>query len=842
MPENPTDEFNYNPLLQRFFLSPEQKADKEKGKAIIKAIYAAQTGNTTNLNYFTARNARWINLLLWAKGSQPMQQFLDYMSVVDGNKSWTNIDLTQTRIAAQFVGTLVESMAKNKTYPSVNAVDDGSVSEKEQRFWDAIFRMQEVETINDVQQQSGIQLEPTNAFVPNDELSAKVYFELEDRLPKEIRFEKMLACLKDAIQFDRVLNRKSIYDLTVLNCGVTKIEKLATKSYTVRKCIPTNMTFNFFMNDTGDCEITQIGEFYNLKVKDFRSKFGKTTERPDGLTEKEIFELAKLSSTKNIGTFNYMWQDQWASTTYYLTRPYDDSSILVYDCEVNFEEDQFYTAKKDSYGKENIQAKKGIPYQQKKKDGTVIEQPKPEDTEVIKTNRNTWMRGVYVPYGDVMLYWGKPDLIITPYTNVAKPLSSYTINIPNNDGEYVPSLFERIVEPLREYQLTKLKRKQLIAQVRPAGIRIDVESARNIDLGNGDSISWEEVLRIFNQTGTEVWSSKGVDPLKQESPAITNTAADDSVRKIMELTNVLAGIVAEIRQLIGVPQYRDGSDVGDRTSGVLQEQQNTASYNVTDFVLNANNQLWEETFYKICLLHWNDIVKEEPESKADMINTRFEVSIKMKSTEYEKELLESDIAKYSQIPDANGNPSLSLKDAMMIREIDDPKLARWYLSTIYEENRQRAVEEKERLAAENAKYQQQSNEQAAKKAIQLQEDKLAAEKERDEFLSNNKKQEILLEKGLDLYKVILTPKTMEGGGTLPKQELPAALNQLLNMTFENVALTLAQDNQIQKQQMVAQQQQIIQQQMAAQQEEAEQEQGMQQNTQEELQEQQMQTM
>jgi hypothetical protein len=25
--------------------------------------------------------------------------------------------------------------------------------------------------------------------------------------------------------------------------------------------------FNFFMNDTGDLEITQIGEFYNLKVK-----------------------------------------------------------------------------------------------------------------------------------------------------------------------------------------------------------------------------------------------------------------------------------------------------------------------------------------------------------------------------------------------------------------------------------------------------------------------------------------------------------------------------------------------------------------------------------------------
>lgn len=790
---NDVESLGYNPLLQRFFLTPEEKRDKERGKAIVKAIYTQQVSNQTDLNFWFARNARWINLLLWGKGMQPMQQFLDYMQVSDGNKAWTNMDLTQTRIAAQFVSTLVESMAKNRMYPSVNAIDDGSVSEKEQRQMDAIFRMKEVETIDDVQKQIGVQLEDTNAYVPDDEMSARVYFELEDRLPKEIRFEELLGCVMNSIQFERVLNRKSIYDITVLNCGVTKIEKCGVKEYTVRKCIPTNMTFNFFQNDTGDLEVTQIGEFYNLKVKDFRAKFGKTDERPDGLDEKQIFDLAKLSSNKNIGTFNYMWQDTWAYTTYYASRPYDDSSILVYDCEVNFQEDQYYVSKKDSYGRDNIQAKKGVPYQQKTKGGDIIDQPKPDDATIIKTQKNTWMRGVYAPYGDVMLYWGSPDIIISPFTNYSKPLSSYTIVIPNNDGEYVPSLFERIVEPLREYQLTKLKRKQLIAQVRPAGIRIDVENARNIDLGNGDSIAWEEVLRIFNQTGTEVWSSKGVDPLKQEAPAITNTAADDSVRKIMELTNVLAGIIAEIRQLIGVPQYRDGSDVGDRTSGVLQEQQNMQSYNVTDFVLNANSQLWEETFYKICLLHWNDMVKEEPESKNDMIDTRFEVQIKMRSTDYDKELLEGDIAKYSQVPDAMGNPSLSLKDALMIREIDDPKLARWYLSTTYEKNRRDAMEEKSRLSLDNAKVQEQSLMAKAKSDEELQDKKLDSEKKLEEF------------KALQQMKV----ETLKGSFVIASKaetpELPKWILPIIQQLVPNIVIPIAAENKDMENQIVEQQ-------------------------------------
>lgn len=824
MSQSPADQLGYNPLLQRFFLSPEEKASIEKGKGIISAIYRTQTANSTDMNFFFARSQQWSNLIYWSVGRQDMKQFLDYMSVTDANKAWVNLDMTPVRLGPQFVGTLVESMAKTRVYPSVNAIDDGSVSEKEQRFYDALFRMREVELINDLQQQSGVQMEPTGAYVPDDETSAKVYFKLEDRLPKEIRFEQLLSCIQNAIQFERVLNRKTLFDLTVLNCGVTKIEKLGPKQYTVRKCVGTNMTYNFFMSDTGDCELTQIGEFYNLKVKDFRSKYGKNDERPDGLTEKEIFDLAKLSQMKNIGQFNYMWQNQWASNSYYMNRPYDDCSILVFDCEVNCGEDQYYVGKTDSYGKENIEAKKGVPYQQKTKTGEVIEQPKPENAKIYKTNKNTWWRGVYCPYGDKMLYWGRPDLIITPYTNVSKPLSSYTINIPNNTGDYVPSLFERIMEPLREYQLTKLKRKQLIAQVRPAGIRIDVESARNIDLGNGDTIAWEEVLRIFNQTGTEVWSSKGLDPLQKEMPAITNTAADDSVRKIMELTNVLAGIVSEIRQLIGVPQYRDGSDVGDRTSGVLQEQQNQASYNVSDYVLNANNQLWEETFYKLCLLHWNDIVKEEPESKEDLINTRFEIKIKMRSTDYDKEQLEKDIDRYSQVPDAMGNPSLSLKDAMMIREIDDPKLARWYLSTTYEKNRRDAMEEKDRLTKATAEAQNVSLQQSAKNDLALQKEKYQQEKDMKEFEATKNKEVKLLE-------IFGQVAAKDESGNMIKMFLPA-IQQLV----PNIQIPLAVENQQMQQdiQMQAQQEQ-----MAAQQEAMEQEQGVQHNPQEEIAEQQM---
>lgn len=779
-----------NPLLQMYFLTPEQKADKKQGKTIAQAIYKKQTSSNDNLNFFLGRKARWTEILMWAKGSQPMQEFLNYMSVSDANKSFVSIDMTQQRIAAMFVQTLVESLAKNILYPSVSAIDDGSINEKEQRMWDALFRMHDKEFISQMQQQSGLQLELPTAYVPQDELSARVYFEIEDRLPKEIRFEKLLKKTLNDIKFDRVINRKGLYDIATVNFEATKIEKTSPNTYTVRKCIPTNCIYNFFINDTGGCELTQFGEFFNFKVKDVRSRYGKSESNPNGLTEKEIFSLAKLSTEKNIGTFNYQWNDVWGYLNYNQVRPYDDCSILIFDFEVDCGENFFAVEKTDNYGNSDIQVKTNAPYQQKKKDGTIIEQPKPDNVNIIKRQKNTWMHGVYAPYGDIMVCWNEPDLIINPYGNVYKSLSSYSVVIPNNDGDYVPSIFERIMEPLREYTLTKLKRKHLISQLKPSGIRVDVESARNIDLGNGNTISWEEVLRIYNQTGTELWSSKGIDPLRPEMPALSNTVADTSIQKIVECTNVMNAIVQEIRDLTGISLYVQGGDLGDRTAAKLAEGQTENASNVNGYVLNAHVALWEETCYKLTCLHWNDIVKTEPESANDLINTRFDVAVKMKMADYERELIEADIQRYSQVPDSLGQPAISPKDAMMIREIDNFKLARLYMTNIYEENLRRAAENKQKDIDANGKVQMQTAQYSAAEAAKLQDQKVQSDEDMKRLEGQQAKELALL---TGFMQVAAKDET----GQLIKLFMPA-LQQLV----PNVALPLASENKQMQQEII----------------------------------------
>lgn len=781
-------DFSSNALLQMNFEDPKEIQKKEFGKRIMTQIWARENANTSSLNFFTARNARWAYLLTWAKGSQNMTEFLDLKDVSDGNKSYSNIDLTQSRLAPKFLYTLVESIAKTREYPCVDAVDDGSIKEKERRKYDALRKMQDIEEIIALQEKTGVQVENPNDYIPNDELSAEIYFKIQDQLPKEVRFQEMLnKCLLDN-EYERILKRKGLFYLTTLNVEAVKIEKNSKGKISYIMPLPQSLIYNFFISDNGKKEITDIGYQYRLKVKDIRNKFGKNPSRPNGLTEKQIFELASTSSQKSQTPFNFDWIEDYINS---YQRPYDDASVLVVDMEVNIPETEYYVAKTDRYGKENISVKNGIPNVNSDK------------AKVLRKNKKTFYRGVYAPYCDMLLYWGLPEYSIRPYTDLEECFSSWCINIPNNDGEYVPSLFERILEPIKEYQIAKLKRKNLISNIRPSGIRIDVESARNLDLGNGDSIGWDEVVRIYNATGNELWSSRGLDPNQREAPPISNTSQDLTVQKIIELTNVLASIVNEIRDLLGVPMYRDGSDLGERTAAKLAEGQNLASFNVTDYIPNAHYELWEEVLRKTCILKWNDVINEKDESGTDYINTVFDVNIKFKSTDYEKQLLENDIQRYSQMPDKNGNPLISPKDALMLRNIDDYKLATMYMANVIEQNKKEAIEDAARLQEQQDKLNKQSSEQALLESQQLQAEKLSVESKIKELEAKNKSEQILLQGILDIYKTT--------GGILPKE-----LQQIGKLVLTKVGTELGYEMEQEKAEMEAvaqEEEQIMQQQM-----------------------------
>ena len=375
-----------------------------------------QWANTTSYNIFQGRAAHWEEVERWSLGTQNMAELLPFIDVADANKSYAQIDMTPIMAGAQFSGTLVSSLSKNSEYPCVYAVDDDSIDEKEQRQLDALWRMKEVEFIQDAMQQSGVQMEAQHAYVPDNEIAAKVYFELEDRLPKEIRFENLLEKTLVANQYEKVLKPKLIRNNVVFNLEATKVDRESPGKYSIRACIPRNTFYSFMQTDTGKDEVLYNGEGYNLKVKDIRRKWGKTEERPDGLTEQQIYDFVKASSQNPVTAtpFNFQFTQQYG--IYNGNTPWDDYSGYVIDFEIQIDEPEYYVSRVDSFGKENIAPKKSKP------------NPTSERSTVIKKYKPRWYRCVYAPYSGQLIYWGKPDSVLLEQ-------SSYTLNYPNNNGE-----------------------------------------------------------------------------------------------------------------------------------------------------------------------------------------------------------------------------------------------------------------------------------------------------------------------------------------------------------------------------------------------------------------------
>lgn len=755
-------------LLQVQFSSPQQRNDKEFGRKLLSRIYKEQN-NIGSVFFFAGRAAQLKENQKWAMGRQTIQEFLDLLKI-DGNNAYTGIDPTPNRTGPQFVETLVNSMAQNDEYPCVTAVDDGSMTIKEKRKMDAYTRMHSQQQIAAMEDASGMMLEPPDAYVPEDELSAEVYFKLQDRLPIEIEFEQKVEKTMLDNEYS-MLKRRLLRDGIVGNIMCNKLEKESYGFIGIRKCSIPNMIYNFFMSDSGKMELTYIGEVYSLKVRDLRKKYGRS------MSEKEIFDICKTATVMNVAN-RFTWQ--WMETYQYATdRPYDDYNVMVFDCEIKVFDTDHWVSKPDKYGKEILDLKKGIP------------KPTSEDAKVITKNKFTVYRGVYAISSDKMLYWGLPDVVIKPYQDISEALFSYTINIPNNDGEYIPSLFERALEPLKQYVLCKFKLKQLIAAMAPAGISIDVESIRDIEM-NGKILPWEEIVKIRNQSGVVLWSSRSaVNPMDgNQKPPIEGIANAESVAQLNELAMVMDRSMQEIRSVLGVPLYRDGSDLPPRMGqGVIQNQTANAN-NVTDYIKWGYKSLIQETLHKICILKWDEVVLKE--GKHEHMDTILQVDVEMKATEYENQLIENNIATWSKTPDGNGNFLLSPKDVFFIRNIKNYKLQDLYLTNMVEQNRKKAMEQSAKLQAQNGKIQQDSAAQQLNGKMEIEKLKKQMDSQVRLTEGKNKKEEILLAGFM---------KMLETTGNVPQILQPAA-----DLIVKSIILPLVQENKAQEEEMQAQEQ------------------------------------
>jgi hypothetical protein len=665
------------------------KRDVKEGLKISKFLQKAY-----NAGYFSTRNKKFEKNRKFARGKQPMAEFLDLLNV-DGKEAFVNLDMKAPAIAPKFMQVIIGGFMKRDEKVKASAIDPVSVNRKKYDRDEAEFRMNFGDEVRQIEQQTGTKLMAEGQFTPGDYDELELYFGLEYQLPEEILFEK--GC--DFVFYENgwpVIKRKLLEDIAETGLGATKVSVNSNGKIAVRRVVPENSFYGFSQYDDFR-DVSFIGEVVSMKLIDIRNMY-------PNLDEEKIFQLSKQAKQYNQ---TIKWDDRFK---YSIDRPYDDWTIDVLDYEIKTIDTMMYQAKTNKFGNLTSVERK-----------TKMPEVLGDNKEIISKDMFVIYRGVYVLNTDEMLEWGVAKNMIKPSTTkeMADAFFSYSVYMHENLDLENMAIPERMETSIRQMTLAHLKIQQLIAKLRPSGLIIDIDSLSDINIGQAKALTPLELQAVYDQTGNIYYKRRTEDGDSSNAVPIQEAPNSGSVSQIQQLIMVYNHYLERLRDEIGVNEYREGSGVNPKLGLGVQQAQIQASNNATDFIYDAYLSLYQQTAFKISLLLYDSVIyggKQYSEylNPEKVSGKTFDVKIEIMPDEKERQFLEG------MIQTALSAGMIEFEDAFKVRGIKNTKLAEMYL-TKAKSNKQKQEMEKARQNSEmNAQSQQQSIQAKAQADAQLQ--------------------------------------------------------------------------------------------------------------------------
>jgi len=297
--------------------------------------------------------------------------------------------------------------------------------------------------------------------------------------------------------------------------------------------------------------------------------------------------------------------------------------------------------------------------------------------------------------------------MIRPKGNLNKTLPNYLFYAPDLYQNRTKSLVGNIIPYVDQMQQIHIKIQQLIAKARPNGVFIDVDGLSEIALGDGSFLTPLEVIKIYDETGNVLGTSKdysgeynyGKEPIRELKNGIV-----DGLDRLISAYNHYLNL---LRDAIGMAQGTDASAPHPKMAVGVQEQlassSNTATRHILDAVLNMTERLGESLSLRLTdIFEYSDLKKAYINAIGRINMQTLEalkqyhlhdlgIIIELKPDAQEKQFLEQNIQA------ALGKDLITLDDAIDVRTISNIKLANQLLKT------RRAKREKLRNEAELAK-------------------------------------------------------------------------------------------------------------------------------------------
>ncbi len=714
----------------------EEKMTTEYGLQVARAIEGewfsqGVGGNRYSFNYTIFHQRR-----LYARGEQSVQKYKDELSI-NGDLSYLNLDWKPVPVIPKFVDIVVNGMS-DKMYDIKAFSQDPASQKKRTEYANKIYRdIQAREFIQTMQQELGIDLKEAPAGAPETEEELEIHMQLDYKQSIEIAEEELIENTLAKNKYDLTRARFN-RDLVVLGIGAVKTSWNKSEGIVVDYVDPANLVWSY-TEDPNFEDIYYVGEVKNISLPELKKEF------PE-LTTQQLEQIQKFPGNTNY-TRNWTGKD-------------NNNTVQVLYFEYKTYMDQVYKIKYTENGLEKALEKPDF-----------FNPPPSDNFDKVSRSIEVLYSGAKILGHDIMLDWKIAENMTRPYSNTVKVNMNYQLVAPHMYKGRIESTVERMIGFADMIQLTSLKLQQVLSRVVPDGVFMDIDGLAEVDLGNGTNYNPAEALNMYFQTGSIVGRSMTQDgDINQGKVPIQELNTSSGGQKINSLISTYEYYLKMIRDVTGLNEARDGT-MPDKQSLVGLQKLAAANSNVaTRHILNASLFLTLRACENISLRVADsiqfDLLRESLIDSISLYNVKtleeiqnlhlydFGIYLEIEPDEEAKAALEQNIQVALQ------QQSISLPDAIEIREIKNLKLANKLLKLKQE---QKAEKDQQNNLA-NIKAQADANAEASERAamaevqkqqalaqttLQIEQGKSQFELQRMQSETELKKQLIELQYGFD---------------------------------------------------------------------------------------------
>ena len=679
----------------------ENKKKEEWGLRLAMAIsndwfFGYNITNNTMAKFYTQKN-QLIERRMYAKGLQSMDKYLRQFKE-DGDKSFLNLSSKPISIIPKLVDVVVNGMADRGYSVRATAIDSVSTEnrisyrqriENDQNAKDIIIKAKETFGVD-------VGNLPIDQ-IPESKDELDLHMQLEYKQSIEISQELAIEQVMKENRYDDTIDRMVKKDLTVLGVSWVKHKFVPDRGIVVEYVNPENKVQSY-----SECpyfsDCFYHGEFKVVPISEVLIEFQWLNEPGNEDIKKQLatsatqwWDYHRISQDQRIkGTTNLLY------FTYKTTREREKKII---ETETKGKEIGDFTPSKN--------AKKDYrPYKR------------------VSIAEEILFEGVLVLGTDIMLKWEVAENMSRPKSNKQKVVDQYVGVAPNKERGYIDSLVARMMPVEDKLNILELKAEQIIQKIQPDGFVIDPDALAELDFGGGNTLTVQNQIDMFFQTGSIFARSFGSNGDPMYSKPITELRTGDSLNKLNSLRAEREGYMNMMRDVIGLNKASDASTPDKESLVGIQKlaslNSNTATRHILDGACDITKRLALGIVYRIAdLLKYSDL-KEDFARKIgatavmDLDEIKelhlydFAIYLDLHLDAEERAKLEQDLSIEIQ------NGTLSFADKYRILSINNFKYAVNYASIL----RNKRMKEIQKQKQEDMQAQAQANAQSAQYAEQ----------------------------------------------------------------------------------------------------------------------------